>query len=89
MLKNSIMIGALILALSGPATAALLGPQGAKPMTVISENATRVAWVCGPLRCVWRPGWHGVVPAFAIWGPPRLPGCVYERHHHHWVEICP
>ena len=69
MLKNSMIVGVLMLALSSSADAALLGAS-----TLMPESATKVAWVCGPFRCVWRPGWHGVVPAFAVWGPPRLLG---------------
>jgi hypothetical protein len=84
MLKNSMIVGVLMLALSSSADAALLGAS-----TLMPESATKVAWVCGPFRCVWRPGWHGVVPAFAVWGPPRLLGCFYERRHHHWDEVCP
>ena len=55
MLKNSMIVGVLMLALSSSADAALLGAS-----TLMPESATKVAWVCGPFRCVWRPGWHGL-----------------------------
>jgi hypothetical protein len=49
MLKNSMIVGVLMLALSSSADAALLGAS-----TLMPESATKVAWVCGPFRCVWR-----------------------------------
>jgi len=50
MQKNSMIVGVLMLALSSSADAALLGAS-----TLMPESATKVAWVCGPFRCVWRP----------------------------------
>jgi hypothetical protein len=32
-------------------------------------------------------GWRGPVPR-AVWGPPRFPGCYYEKRRHAWVEAC-
>jgi len=84
MLKNSIIVGVPMLALSSSADAALMGAS-----TLMPESATKVAWVCGAFRCVWRPGWHGVVAGIRCLGPPRLLGASYERRHHHWVEVCP
>ena len=89
MLKNSVMAGILMAALSSPANAAVSGPQGARLMTETSDSAVPIAWVCGPRRCVWRPGWRGFVPRWVVWGPPRLPGCFYERRRRVWIEICP
>jgi hypothetical protein len=89
MFKASMMAGLLIAALSSSADAAVMGPRGARSMTEALEGATSIAWVCGPRRCVWRPGWRGVVPRWATWGPPRLRGCFYERRPRGWVEVCP
>lgn len=91
MLKSPVIAGILVAALLGPANAAVSGPQGAGTITETetSESATKVAWVCGPRRCVWRPRWRGFVPRWAIWGPPRVVGCFYERRRRGWVEICP
>ena len=43
MLKNSMIVGVLMLALSSSADAALLGAS-----TLMPESATKGAWVCGP-----------------------------------------
>jgi hypothetical protein len=79
---------ALTISLSN-GSAAVVSPQAAAVMADIPKMAESVAWVCGPHRCAWRPGWRGFVPRWAIWGPPRLPGCFYERRRFRWVEICP
>jgi hypothetical protein len=69
------------------ANAVVLGP-GAAAAVDIPTMTTSVAWVCGPYRCHWRPGRRGPVPAWAVWGPPRFPGCYYEKRRHAWVEVC-
>jgi len=51
MLKNSMIVGVLMLALSSSADAALLGAS-----TLMPESATKVAWVCGPDACGDREG---------------------------------
>src|ERR1700710_442540 len=90
MLKSSIVVGILTVALLSPGNAAVSGPRAATAITGIFESATPITWVCGPRRCVWRPRWHGFVPRWAVvWGPPRLPGCFYERRPIGWVEVCP
>jgi hypothetical protein len=89
MLKSSLIAGMLIAASLSPASALTSGPQAAKAITEAVDGATPVVWRCGPFRCVWRPGWRGVVPRWAVWGPPRLPGCFYEKRRRVWVEICP
>jgi hypothetical protein len=90
MVRSSILAGLVAVAVLSPAHAAVSGPGSAAAIAGASDPVTTtVAWVCGPFRCVWRPGWRGVVPRFAIWGPPRIPGCFYERRRGHWVEICP
>jgi hypothetical protein len=69
MLKNSMILGVLMLALSSSADAALLGAS-----TLMLESAKGYVGVRSvPMRV--ETGWHGVVPAFAVWGP------------HHWVEV--
>jgi hypothetical protein len=88
MLKISIAAGLLATSFAYPAGAVVLGPETASALAGNATSAIQVAWVCGPRRCVWRPGWRGPVPRFAIWGPPRLPGCVYELRRRAWVEIC-
>jgi hypothetical protein len=90
MLKNSVFISLLTAALLSPANAVVSGPQGSSSMIGVFEGATQIAWVCGPLRCVWKPGWRlGLAPRFVVWGPPRLPGCFYEKRGRVWIEICP
>jgi hypothetical protein len=88
MLKSSLAVGLLTAALLSPANAAVSGPGTAAATAGILDMATPAAWVCGPRRCVWRPRWRGFVPRFAIWGPPRLPGCFYEKRRRVWVEVC-
>ena len=88
MLKSSIVAVVLATAVLSPADAAVSGPGAAAALVGTSDSTTTVAWFCGPRRCVWRPGWRGVVPRWAIWGPPRLPGCFYERRRIGWVEVC-
>jgi hypothetical protein len=87
MVKSSIAAGLLMAALLSPANAAVSGPVTAGVIGT-RDMAIPAAWVCGPRRCVWRPGWRGFVPRFAIWGPPRLPGCFYEKRRRGWVEVC-
>ena len=89
MLKSSLIAGMLIAASLSPASAVVSGPQSSKAITEAADGATPVVWRCGPFRCVWRPGWRGVVPRWAVWGPPRLPGCFYEKRRRGWIEICP
>jgi hypothetical protein len=89
MLKIAATAGILITVLLSPAGAAMSGPQGRETMTEAVDGASPVAWVCGPRRCSWRPGWRGFVPAFAVWGPPRVVGCVYELRRRGWIEVCP
>jgi hypothetical protein len=86
MFKTSAFVAILVAAaFSSPVYAVVADPS----LTIGErESATQVRWVCGPIRCVWRPG-RGFVPRFAIWGPPRLPGCFYEKRRRVWVEICP
>jgi hypothetical protein len=45
MLKNSMIVGVLMLALSSSADAALLGAS-----TLMPESATKVAWAVRPMR---------------------------------------
>jgi hypothetical protein len=91
MLKSSVVIGSIVVGmmmlLVSSSHAVVSGPQAATATT--TAPATSIAWVCGPRRCVWRPGWHGFVPRWAVWGPPRLPGCFYEKRPIGWVEVCP
>jgi hypothetical protein len=91
MLKSLAITGIVVAAVWVPASAAVWRPQGVGTMTETetSDSATPVAWVCGPRRCVWRPGWRGFVPRWVIWGPPHIVGCFYERRRRGWVEVCP
>jgi hypothetical protein len=89
MLKSLAIAGIFVVALSAAASAAVSGPQGVGTMTETSDGGSPVAWMCGPRRCVWRPGWRGVVPRWAVWGPPRIVGCFYERRRRLWIEVCP
>ncbi len=93
MLKRSIVVVPLMTAvLAGApmsqANAVVLGPGATATAADIPRMTTSVAWVCGPYRCHWRPGWRGRVPPWAVWGPPRFPGCYYEKRRHAWVEVC-
>ena len=93
MLKRSISVALLTTAvLAGipmsKANAVVSGPETGAVAVDFPTLATAVAWVCGPYRCHWRPRWHGPVPAWAVWGPPRFPGCYYEKRRHAWVEVC-
>jgi hypothetical protein len=69
-------------------SAMVLAPGVPAAIVGMPKTTTSVAWVCGPHRCHWRPGWHGPVPAWAVWGPPRFPSCYYEKRRHAWVEVC-
>jgi hypothetical protein len=90
MFKNFAFVALLTAALLSPADAVVSGPQGSSSMIGVFDGATEVAWVCGPRRCVWRPGWRvGLAPRLVIWGPPRLPGCFYEKRGRVWIEVCP
>jgi hypothetical protein len=74
MLKSSIVVGILTVALLSPGNAAVSGPRAATAITGIFESATPITWVCGPRRCVWRPRWHGFVPRWAVaWGSTPSP----------------
>jgi hypothetical protein len=87
---KTLTLAGIVLSISlSNGSAAVVSPQAAAVMADVPEAAESVAWVCGPRRCVWRPGWRGVVPRWAVWGPPRLPGCFYERRSVGWVEVCP
>jgi hypothetical protein len=87
---KTLTLAGIVLTISlGNGSAAVVAPQAAAVVADVPEAAISVAWVCGPRRCVWRPGWHGVVPRFAVWGPPRVLGCFYERRRVGWVEVCP
>jgi hypothetical protein len=93
MLKRSIVVVPLMTAvLAGipmsQADAMVLGPGTASAAVDIPTLTTSVAWVCGRYRCHWEPGWRGSVPRWAVWGPPRFPGCYYEKRRHAWVEVC-
>jgi hypothetical protein len=88
MIKHLITIGLVMAALLAAAGAVVTNTGSVPAMGEAAGIATPIAWVCGPHRCVWRPGWRGHVPAWAVWGPPRLPGCYYQRRRHGWIEVC-
>jgi hypothetical protein len=88
MIKHLVAMGLLMAALLRPAGAVVSNPGSVPSIPEAAGIAAPVAWVCGPHRCVWRPGWRGRVPAWAMWGPPRLPSCYYERRRRGWVEVC-
>jgi hypothetical protein len=77
-----LMSAALIAIPLSQANAVVVAPGAAAAAVNVSTMTTSVAWVCGPYRCHWRPGWHGPVPRWAVWGPPRFPGCYYEKRWH-------
>ena len=56
-------------ALSSPAAAMPLGSLS-DASSAVSTQATNVRWVCGPVRCWWRPNYY-VVPApyYGFYGP--------------------
>jgi hypothetical protein len=94
-LKHSIKFGLAAIALvvgmqvSG-AEAAIASPALAAAAATLAPDVTSVRWVCGPLRCVWRPGHRGPLHPWASgWGAPRHANCVWERvRGGPWVEIC-
>jgi hypothetical protein len=66
----------ITLALVASLAAVLVAKASATPlngMAAVSQQVTdglqKVAWVCGPYRCWWRPGpyWR----PYAYWGPRR------------------
>jgi hypothetical protein len=92
-LKRSIVAGLLTTAaLAGismdQANAVVAGPGVGAAIAGIPETTTPVRWVCGPYRCRWRAGWRGPVRPWAVWGPPRFPGCYYEKRRGAWIEVC-
>jgi hypothetical protein len=80
--------GSLAMGTSG-AQAAVSTPA-AVATAAVPNDVTPVRWVCGPLRCVWRPGYPGRPHAWATgWAPPRHDKCVWERKRGGpWVEVC-
>jgi hypothetical protein len=62
---------AILLGLSvGGASAMPL--DGLKPATEGVQATENVAWVCGPYRCWWRPGYRYYGPrAYGFYGPRR------------------
>jgi hypothetical protein len=94
-LRNSVKFGLAALALliglqANAAQAAIASPALVAAAAQQAPDITAVRWVCGPLRCVWRPGFRGPAhPWAAGWGAPRHANCVWERTRGGpWVEIC-
>jgi len=73
---------------AGASSAGASGPGVGAAIAGIPETTTPVRWVCGPYRCRWRAGWRGPVRPWAVWGPPRFPGCYYEKRRGAWIEVC-
>ena len=88
MIKHLTAIGLVMAALVKAAGAVVTNPGSVAVDAGSRRNCDTDRMVCGPDRCVWRSGWRSHVPAWAVWGPPRLPGCYYERQRHGWVEVC-
>jgi hypothetical protein len=46
------------------------------------DAVQKVAWVCGPFRCWWRPNWYygyGFYRPYGVWGGPW-----WWRRHFAW-----
>ena len=61
---------AILLGMSVSASAMPL--DGLKPAAEVVNAAENAAWVCGPYRCGWRPGYaywrpHYYGPRFGFW----------------------
>jgi hypothetical protein len=90
-----------ILASSALGAALLLGGQPAQAVTPLpalnaapaAASVAKVAWVCGPVQCVWDPTPDAgyVVPDYAAaWAAPLYPSCYWKRGFlGRWKMICP
>jgi len=57
--------------------------DGLKPATETVQAAENVAWVCGPYRCWWRPGYRTYYgPRFGFYGRPYRFG--WYGHRRYW-----
>ena len=63
-----------------------------KALTTFSSDDSIIdaRWVCGASRC----DWHAWVPGeqhrwSSNWGPPRNPGCYWEKRRGRWRQVCP
>jgi hypothetical protein len=97
MLKHSIRFGLAAIALAvglqvSGAQAAVASPALIAAAEALAPDTTSVRWVCGPLRCVWEPGYRGplgVHPWARGWAAPRHGNCVWERvRGGPWLEVC-
>jgi hypothetical protein len=79
LLSTALAAGLTLASSLQPAEAAPLAPPpvpGATHGALVQD----AAWSCGPRRCVWVPGFRGVVPDYALgWGAPRYPNCYWKR----------
>ena len=94
MLSRSIAIALLATVMVGGGTAVNRAEAAAAaPVnTAITTDETILdaRWVCGPTRCEWRAWSPGPQHRWASgWGPPRNPGCHWEKRRGRWRQICP
>lgn len=96
-MRRLLLIAAAAIGIAGLAGSATAGPVA--PVTAAAGIATpapveAVRWVCGPYRCVWRPGYRVVPPPYAAgWGAPRYPWCTWTKVRGpyggwRWVHVC-
>ena len=93
MVKHALKLGfaALTLVICLQAGGAQAAFNGSVLATAVKEQATQVdtvRWVCGEYKCFWKPGARGPLHPWAVWGPPRLASCYYEKIRGVWVEVC-
>jgi hypothetical protein len=54
---------------SGSASAMPNGLSATAVEQAVGSDVQDVRWVCGPVRCWWRPNWYG---GYAYYGPRRV-----------------
>jgi len=95
MFMRSVVLAVLAAGIVGGATTNRAAAMAAAPAIVIDKfvvdkTVIDVRWVCTRYRCVWDPFVPGPAHPWARrWGPPRHPGCWWERRRGRWILICP
>lgn len=89
----AVATAALFVGAGGAASASPAKPGTAAAAQALGGAPEAVRWVCGPYRCVWRPGGRVRGPSYARgWGPPRRAGCYWSKVYRHggwrWVQVC-
>jgi hypothetical protein len=88
-LMCALVLGALVFgAKTDTAQAAIVAAPQSVRLAAETLAPIDVRWVCTASRCTWRPGYVGPMHPWAVWGPPRRPGCYYVKRNGRWFEVC-